>query len=308
MISIVIPLYNKAALVRRTLDSVFAQTYQDFEIVIVDDGSTDGSAHVVASIADARIRLISQQNAGVSAARNRGILEARGEYIALLDADDEWHPDYLDTQMSLVEKYPEAAVFATNYEFRDTNGDITPTIIRNIPFEGETGILNNYFEVASTSHPPICSISIMARKEAFEAIGGFPVGVRLGEDLITWAKLACRYKIAYTKKVCATYVFMSQSARIIPKKQPNHRDIVGVEYKKLVESYDIPFLKSSAAKWHKMRMVTFVQLNKRKDAKNEFKKIKSYIRPTKKDYFWYIMSFMPMSFVHFFLKHKSKFA
>ena len=205
MISVVIPLYNKERQIGRTLRTVLAQTYQDFEIVIVDDGSTDGSAAEVAVFNDPRIRLIQQQNAGVSAARNHGIEESRGEFVALLDADDEWCPDYLATQMSLVEKYPQCDVFATNYQFKDVEGQITPTIIRNLPFEEEHGLLYNYFEVASCSHPPICSNTIMARKSAFQAVGGFPVGIKSGEDLLTWARLACRFKIAYCKMPLAVF-------------------------------------------------------------------------------------------------------
>jgi glycosyltransferase involved in cell wall biosynthesis len=198
MISVIIPLYNKERQIADTLRSVFAQTYDDYEVVVVDDGSTDGSAAVVAAVSDTRIRLIHQSNAGVSAARNRGIAEARGELIALLDADDEWKPDYLATQMRLVSEYPQCDVFATNYEFRNERGEVTPTIIRRLPFTTESGVLTNYFDVAAHSNPPICSISIMARKSALEAVGGFPIGVVSGEDLLTWARLACRYQMAWT--------------------------------------------------------------------------------------------------------------
>ena len=93
MISIVIPLYNKEQQIGKTLESVFAQSFQDYEVVIVNDGSTDKSVEIVEGMADKRIRLINQKNSGVSAARNKGIQESRGEYIAFLDADDEWKPD-----------------------------------------------------------------------------------------------------------------------------------------------------------------------------------------------------------------------
>ena len=98
MISVVIPLYNKEEQIADTLQSIFEQTFQDFEIVIVDDGSTDNSVEEVEKFTDSRIRLIHQINAGVSAARNRGIEEARGELIAFLDVENEWKREYFATQ------------------------------------------------------------------------------------------------------------------------------------------------------------------------------------------------------------------
>lgn len=228
MISIVIPLYNKEQSIASTLQTVLKQTYQDFEIVIVNDGSTDHSVEEVKKVTDPRIRLIHQNNAGVSAARNRGIEEAKGEYIAFLDADDEWKSDYLKTQHELTQKYPECNVFACNYEFKDTQGKVTPTIIRKLPFKGEDGILSNYFEVASCSHPPICSITIMVKKRAIQSIGGFPIGIKSGEDLLTWARLAVKYKIAFSTKTYARY-------SIPPKNQSNNytRDVQIKDIKKV---------------------------------------------------------------------------
>jgi glycosyltransferase involved in cell wall biosynthesis len=307
MITIVIPLYNKERQVLQTLQTVFAQSYTDYEVVVVDDGSTDSGAALVESLGDSRIRLIHQANVGVSAARNRGIAEARGEYVAFLDADDEWDSDYLATQMSLAERYPTCSVFATNYRFRDQLGRETPTILRHLRLAATDGILTNYFEVASDSHPPLWTSAIMVRTAAIRAIGGFPLGIRLGEDLITWAKLACQYKIAFTQRPAATYVFASQADRVVPDKKPNMTDTVGEEYAKLVKTYDIPYLKETAALWHKMRMVTFVQLQMRKEARAEYAKIKGYITPPKKYKIWYILSYMPIAVTQFLLKSKSGF-
>ena len=117
MISVVIPLYNKEHQIAETLRSVLEQTFQDFEVVIVDDGSTDKSSEEALKIRDPRIRFVRQENAGVSAARNRGIEEARFDLIAFLDADDRWKPEYLQTQYDLFQKYPQCGVFACNYEF-----------------------------------------------------------------------------------------------------------------------------------------------------------------------------------------------
>ena len=206
MISVVIPLYNKEKQIAETLRSVLQQSFQDFEIVVVNDGSTDGSVAAAKSVQDKRIRIIHQENSGVSAARNRGIDEARYELIAFLDADDRWKPDYLMTQYELTQKYPECSVFACNYEFVYADGSVHPTIIRKLPFDGPDGILSNYFEVASCSHPPICSISILVRKIVIQSIGGFPIGVKSGEDLLTWARLACVSQVAYSKSVLAQFI------------------------------------------------------------------------------------------------------
>lgn len=205
MISIVIPLYNKEKTIASTLQAILNQTFTDYEIVIVNDGSTDNSVAEVEKIHDAHVRLINQQNAGVSAARNRGMEEAKGELIAFLDADDKWKPEYLATQYQLSWKYPECSVFACNYEFHDTAGNVKPTIIHKLPFVGETGILTNYFEVASCSHSPLWTSAVMVKKQALLSVGGFPVGIKSGEDLLTWARLACKYQIAYSKSVQAIF-------------------------------------------------------------------------------------------------------
>ena len=271
MISVVIPLYNKEKQIACTLQSVFEQTFQNFEIVIVDDGSTDNSVEEVEKFDDSRIRLIHQTNAGVSAARNRGIEEASGELIAFLDADDVWMPEYLATQYGLYQKYPECSVYACNYEFRDSEGKVTPTIIRKLPFEGEDGILSNYFEVASCSHPPICSISIMVKKMAIQAVGGFPLGIKSGEDLLTWARLAVSGAIVYSRKSLAVFVrdeglFNKDQQLRVPEKE----DIVGLELKKLYNiNRHIIGLNKYVALWHKMRTRIFIDKKDRRKAIKE---------------------------------------
>lgn len=263
MISVIIPLYNKERHIKNTFQTVLNQTYQDFEIVIVNDGSTDSSAKIVTQITDPRIRLIHQKNSGVSAARNRGIVEAHGDFVAFLDADDEWKPEYLATLMQLTEQYPEATVFTTNYEFRNAYGKVTPTIIRKLPFHGNTGILSNYFEIASESHPPICSITIMARKEAFLSIGGFPLGIKSGEDLLTWARLAARYKIAYTTKPLAVFNVEGYDISEKPKRLPAVDDIVGRELVNIKNEFNPDYINHYISHWHKMRSSVYMRLGMR---------------------------------------------
>ncbi len=184
-VSVVIPLYNKETWVRRAIDSVLAQTLPPGEIVIVDDGSTDGSAAAVAEIADDRIRLIRQLNAGVSAARNRGADLSTSPWIAFLDADDWWECDFLQKCAELYERYPEAILFGTNQSF--DNGDKTV-----FPVNGPNPWIINDFaiEAANQLYPPITNASCVVKKERLLAAGGFPVGVALGEDIDTWLRLS----------------------------------------------------------------------------------------------------------------------
>jgi len=114
-VSVVIPLYNKAPYIARALASVITQTCQDFEVIVIDDGSTDGGAEIVRRLDDTRIRVIRQENRGVSAARNRGIESARTDFIAFLDADDEWTPTHLEALLRLRDRYPHAGAYGTAY-------------------------------------------------------------------------------------------------------------------------------------------------------------------------------------------------
>ena len=262
MISVVIPLYNKEKQIANTLNTVLHQTFHDFEIIIVNDGSTDNSVNEVNKIYDSRIRIIHQINSGVSVARNRGVKESKYDLIAFLDADDEWKPQYLETQYRLYLKYPECGVYACNYEIRNNSGRVFHSIIHKLPFHGTDGILTNYFEVASCSHPPICSISIMVKKVAIQSIGGFPLGVTHGEDLITWARLAIEYKIAYTTQICSIYIQgidYGVNSRPINIPQDN---IVGLELEKLLNGCNDKVrteLKAYIGRWYKIRSHLFLR-------------------------------------------------
>ena len=269
MISVIIPLYNKEAGIATALHSVLAQSYQDFEVVVVDDGSTDGSVAIVKTFNDPRIRLIQQQNAGVSAARNRGIEEAKGEYIAFLDAEDEWMPGFLDEIRALQEAYPDCRAQATNYSFC-SNGVKSPTILHKIQFEGERGILSNYFEVASCSHPPVCSICVCIERKLLQEIGGFPVGIKSGEDLLTWARIAVRTQWAYSQKVMAQYNFDQISIKEPPTRIPEEIDTVGNELKSMYRNNPkIKGLKQYLSLWHKMRCAMFMRLGYRRECTKE---------------------------------------
>ncbi len=200
MISIVIPLWNKELYIEHCLRSVLAQTFCKFEVIVVDDGSTDRSVAIVKQINDTRIRLISQQNAGVSVARNVGIAHASFPFIAFLDADDEWEPNHLEIIHHLIEKFPSCGLFGTCYSMqRGDEAKTLPILSRNkFPFSDNEGIIDNYYELAFGINAPLHMSSFAVRKELIERIGGFPAGIKSGEDLITIARLHALCDFAYS--------------------------------------------------------------------------------------------------------------
>jgi len=244
LVTVVIPLYNKANTVKRALDSVLNQTTLPIEIIVVNDGSTDGSELLVQQLNNTLIRLINQDNAGVSAARNKGIDAASGDWIAFLDADDYWDEGFLQVMNSLHVDLPKANVLASNYRYQNVRGEFSNTRIKNLLFGNNYfGIIDNYFEVAAVSSPPLWSSAIVVKKSALLNIGKFPLGVTSGEDLITWAKLALNFKIAYTAEPLSTYVLdMGNCFNDKPKRALDSNDVVGKELEALLR--DNPETKS----------------------------------------------------------------
>ena len=202
MISVIIPLYNKASFVRRAIESVLHQTIQDFECIVVDDGSTDGSGEIVEGINDSRIRLVRQPNGGVSQARNKGIELARHPLVAFLDADDEWMPGFLEASLKMHEAHPYLAACFSNYLRADVPAPAFP--------DDNQGprVLADYFAFC-LAHAGLgmWTSAVMARHHALVRIGGFPVGRKMGEDLDTWARLAWSGRIGYLPSVLTTYHF-----------------------------------------------------------------------------------------------------
>ena len=266
MITVIIPLYNKEASIATALRGVLAQTYQDFEIVVVDDGSTDGGAAVVEQFDDPRIRLIRQANGGVSAARNRGIAEAKGEHIAFLDADDEWMPTFLEEIAALIAAYPECKARATNYIF-NSNGVKSPTILRRMPFTEGRGVLTNYFEVASCSHPPMWTSAVCIDRDLLQEIGGFPVGIKSGEDLLVWARTAVRTQWAYSMKPLAQYnLGEGYDKKNLPPRRQDAGDPVGKALKEIYQSHSgLKGFRKYISHWHKMRASVAIRYGERKE-------------------------------------------
>jgi len=209
-LSVVIPLYNKAAHIQRTLMSVLEQSSAVDEVVVVDDGSTDHSARIVKELIGLdprfkRVRLIGKENGGVSTARNRGIQGARGTHIAFLDADDEWCPSFIAEIRSLIEAFPQARAFASNYYKQDAHrGTFLPKIrfCKKLPRQS---VLDNYFSICSRGDLPFMTSSICIEKSLLRQVGGFPENEPMGEDQDVWSKVALKSEIAYSNQRLSIY-------------------------------------------------------------------------------------------------------
>lgn len=206
-ISVIIPLYNKEREIEGTLRSVLAQTLQPDEIIVVDDGSTDRSAEAVRKVAEEAsgcpgapaVRLLRQPNGGVSAARNRGIAEAAGDYVALLDADDEWEPGFLAETAALIGEFPDCGLYCTGFSIVSHDG-VFPA-----PGPGRRGIVADFFRDSAHRYIAIPSASCIPRRVFDTVGGGFPEGMKFGEDLYMWIKIARRYPVCYSPARLARY-------------------------------------------------------------------------------------------------------
>lgn len=207
-ISIVIPLYNKASTIQYAISSVLSQTIQDFELIIVDGNSTDGSFEIALNINDPRIVLFKQHGKGVSAARNQGVEKARADIVAFLDADDLWEPDFLETILQLVKKYPEAGMYGTAFSVCKNNNPLRTVSLDT----DEDGVLLSYFsDFTNAGHPIIITSAFAVRKSAFIDVGGYSETLRIGEDHDLFGKLALYYPVAYSPKICSRYNLASEN-------------------------------------------------------------------------------------------------
>lgn len=192
MISVVIPLYNKAHTIVKTLNTVINQVYKDFEIIIVNDGSTDNGVKVIQEhFTDNRIRIINQENSGVSAARNRGVEESKGEWIAFLDGDDEWHTEYLLIMQSLIMKYPNAGLFLCAGLIHNANGKTSYRIASK--YEYKSGIIDLFQNPSIFSH----TSGTIVNKTIFNKTHRFVLGMNKYEDYLVSQAIALISPVVY---------------------------------------------------------------------------------------------------------------
>jgi glycosyltransferase involved in cell wall biosynthesis len=213
MFSVVIPLYNKENNIALTIDSVLNQEFHDFEVLIVNDGSTDHSLSLVQKIADERVRVIDKPNRGVASARNMGIQAAIYNWIAFLDGDDLWEPTYLSKMEKLINDFPNASFFGCQF-IKQANG--YDKIVNSI--HSKRGYIDDFFQKQAEALL-VSSSSVIVRKDCFDKAGYFNESYTRGEDLDMWCRLARNYKFAFEPTPLCYYLLDGED-RACKKKQP----------------------------------------------------------------------------------------
>ena len=205
-ISVVIPLYNKGFIISETLNSVLAQTFTDFEIVIVNDGSTDNSFEIVSQYSDDRIRLYNQENKGVSKTRNAGIEYSKSELIAFLDADDYWHPNHLEELYQLYIDFPNCGLYANRYFMKISEENTIKTTYIQAVYDNFRGILPDYF-LASMQYRVGLTSAVAIPKKMVQGNFLFNPELNGQEDLELFTKIAIHKPVAITNKYTVEYNF-----------------------------------------------------------------------------------------------------
>ncbi|WP_067148852.1 glycosyltransferase family 2 protein [Pseudotamlana agarivorans] len=207
--SVVIPLYNKEKYIEATLLSVFNQTFKNFEIIIINDGSQDNSIAIVQTLNDPRIKLYSIENQGVSFARNLGIKNASSNYIALLDADDQWYPNHLQTMHDLIVDFPNKGLYCSRYEFVFKNKIAKKSKLKDIP-ELYRGPITDFFS-SNLFDPIIHTSAAVIPKHIFSEVNFFDTNLKSGQDTYLWIQIALKHDIVISNAISSKFVKYANS-------------------------------------------------------------------------------------------------
>lgn len=221
--SVIIPLYNKEDDIINTLTSVFKQTFKDYEIIIIDDGSSDSSVYKINEISNKNIQVFSKQNEGVSIARNYGVEKAKSNYIVFLDADDYWYPNHLENINFLIEGFPNHKWFASSYEKKHSSKLIAP-MYSPILNKGKDwfGEISDFFKYSYVDCLAWTS-SICMNKDFYISLGGFDTTITHGEDTDLWIRAALKEKLVISNKITSQHNLISnnRSSKVDMKKRNN---------------------------------------------------------------------------------------
>jgi len=203
--SVIIPLYNKGLYIASAIESVLKQTVKDFEIIVIDGRSEDNGPKIVKEFDEPRIHFLVQSGKGVSNARNEAVHFSKNNYIAFLDADDEWMPHHLETIRRLIKKYPEAGMFATAWKIYTGEGTLRLANLQYIPPPPWEGILPDYFRSGALGEDPVLTSVVVIPREIFHEMGGFKEGYWYGEDTDLFGKIALKYPVAFSWEIGGIY-------------------------------------------------------------------------------------------------------
>ncbi len=201
--SVAIAVYNKERYILETVESVLAQDFDDFEIVVVDDGSTDRSIDIIKNLRNDRVKIYTQENKGASAARNHAIAKCSGRYIALIDADDLWMPHHLSDIKELIQVFPKAQLFATHYEVMYTPYYKVEANY-SVEINKRTTVIEDYF-AGSMISSLIHTSSVAFTRKSFESVEGFDENMKSGHDTDLWIKLSLKHDLAFHSNLSMTY-------------------------------------------------------------------------------------------------------
>ncbi len=215
VVSVVIPNYNHAKYISDAIASVLNQTFRDFEIIVVDDGSTDDSREVVARFGDG-VRYIWQANSGLSAARNTGIAQARGEFIGVLDADDLYEPDFMSVLVPILQADPEAEAVYCGYRFVDGSNQPLPQV------EARFISPDHLFQALADGNFLVPE-SILVRKQCYDKVGLFDVNFRACEDVDMWLRITKQYKVLGVTNILTRHRILPNSMSADPTRQAENR-------------------------------------------------------------------------------------
>jgi len=284
--SVVIPLYNKEKEIADTLNSVLNQSYKADEIIVVDDGSTDNSAKIVESFTKKfkEIKLIRQNNSGETAARNRGVEEAKNEYICFIDADDLWKEGFLYEIKKLIEDFPKAILYSTSHMMIDENGNfIKSKISLDKNFRG---YIDNFIKVFKDNYGLINSSSVCIKKSINPK---FPVGEKKGGDICLWIELSLKGKFAFVNKPLSIYKLNASNRSGDIHKEP----LIPCQLKWIYKNRDIA-TKDIIKFVHKNILITVY--GNAVDGKKEFVKNLINFMKQNRDYFWILL--LPSLFIN----------
>lgn len=296
--TIVIPLFNKEKFILNTLNSVLKQSFNDFEVIIVEDCSTDDSFQVISTIKSEKVKVIQHDsNKGLSASRNTGIRNAKSDYIAFLDADDLWKENFLEEIHNLINHFPQAKLFATNYE--EVYQNYTVLLPKNNSDKLEENTIIPDFFAISLAQPLYCPSSLCVEKSVFDFVGYYNEVIRFGEDVDFNIRANSSFKLAYSQNPLVSYTMVSENQIT----QSLLRDKVITDF----NSFDTSETSISLKKYLDFHRYIMAKHYKAEHNIDGFEKMKKGINPKNLNLKQRVLLNAPLFFLNFIKKIKSFF-